>query len=450
MENFGDQYRVVYERGVSASYLILQSNINEKVTNYQLEMIARNQIKNILSLDMRYDDQNMSFYYNITSRLQLSQYLKRRKIKRDELITILAEIGNTLIDSKGFLLSENSFVINEDFMFINPASLQLSLIYLPIGIERDVTEDFKNFILRLILDIVVIDEDETDNYIHKILLCAKSDTFNIKAFVEMLNNLSWENDSENLQDSKNLQLEQAIAHCNQNSFEKAGKLRMLASIVFIQIILAMLVYFRRPYLMLSGGNSYITYASIAVVVVSINFLLLRVMLKHNSKITTAVRAIHDLGVSEDLDVDGDLNVKEDLDIIEDLDMVVDIEEKRGSDTVFLDCSEKRYPCLHGVNDGSSEFIVISKDDFLIGRLTGHVDYTLDNAAIGKIHARIVCRDDQYYIIDNNSINGTYINNTRIESNKEHKIINFDRISFANQDYTFINQIDRNSLQNPTE
>lgn len=82
-------------------------------------------------------------------------------------------------------------------------------------------------------------------------------------------------------------------------------------------------------------------------------------------------------------------------------------------------------------------IRLDKKSILIGRLEGSVDHVIHNNAVGKIHAELIEKDGQYFIIDLNSVNGTYINSEKIVCNKPVQIKSGDKITFANESYTFI-------------
>jgi hypothetical protein len=87
--------------------------------------------------------------------------------------------------------------------------------------------------------------------------------------------------------------------------------------------------------------------------------------------------------------------------------------------------------------GSDEDIVLDKDDFVIGRLAGHVDHVINNNAVGKLHAQFICKNGACFVKDLNSMNGTFINNTRIESNKEYELRDNDRLRLANCEYVLV-------------
>ena len=84
-----------------------------------------------------------------------------------------------------------------------------------------------------------------------------------------------------------------------------------------------------------------------------------------------------------------------------------------------------------------EEIPINKKEFLIGRLEDMVDCVVKNIAVGKVHALITERNGKYYLKDLNSVNGTMLNDIKLQCNEENEINDGDRITFANSDYLFV-------------
>ena len=77
-----------------------------------------------------------------------------------------------------------------------------------------------------------------------------------------------------------------------------------------------------------------------------------------------------------------------------------------------------------------------QDNFIVGRFKPQVDLVLESKFVGKVHSEIINRDENFFIEDINSQNGTFINGLRIDSNKEYKIKNRDKILFADNEYVF--------------
>lgn len=96
---------------------------------------------------------------------------------------------------------------------------------------------------------------------------------------------------------------------------------------------------------------------------------------------------------------------------------------------------KKQPYL--IRTKTGEEILLNKPVFRIGKEKSYVDYFVhDNSAISRSHANIVTREDEYFVVDTNSTNHTYVNGTMIQSNVQTKITEGTRIRFANEDFTF--------------
>ena len=109
-----------YESDASASWLVITAGSGLKVLDYQVEMIARNNIGYILPFHIRQVNDKISFYYNITSKLSLVQFIARKKIGTDEFMSILLDICRAILDSRNYLLNDRCFLVDENMIHINP------------------------------------------------------------------------------------------------------------------------------------------------------------------------------------------------------------------------------------------------------------------------------------------------------------------------------------------
>lgn len=184
-----EKFEFGYESDASGSFLIVNADADEKVLTYQIEMIKNNPNKNILPVSLIQKDSKYQFRYSITSRLTLSQYLKRNRLKRDEFINIFYDITKTILDAKVYLLSDKAFIINKDYIYINPDSMEVALVYLPVNFDININDNLKNFTINFIMYGANIEESSNDNFIQRILYLLKSDTFNILEFNNLLREL---------------------------------------------------------------------------------------------------------------------------------------------------------------------------------------------------------------------------------------------------------------------
>lgn len=92
---------------------------------------------------------------------------------------------------------------------------------------------------------------------------------------------------------------------------------------------------------------------------------------------------------------------------------------------------------HLVRIKNNENIPINKPVFRIGKERSYVDYFIgDNTAISRSHANIVDNNGEFFIVDTNSTNHTYVNGGMIQSNVQTKLSDGTKIRLANEDFEF--------------
>lgn len=96
---------------------------------------------------------------------------------------------------------------------------------------------------------------------------------------------------------------------------------------------------------------------------------------------------------------------------------------------------KAHPYL--VRIKNNERIEINKPVFRIGKEKSYVDYFIsDNTAVSRSHANIICKENQYFVVDTNSTNHTYVNGGMIQSNVETNLSHGTKLRFANEEFEF--------------
>lgn len=92
---------------------------------------------------------------------------------------------------------------------------------------------------------------------------------------------------------------------------------------------------------------------------------------------------------------------------------------------------------HLIRMKNNEKIPLNKQVFRIGKERSYVDYFIgDNTAISRSHANIVNHNGEFYVVDTNSTNHTYVNGGMIQSNVETKLSHGTKIRLANEDFEF--------------
>jgi hypothetical protein len=90
-----------------------------------------------------------------------------------------------------------------------------------------------------------------------------------------------------------------------------------------------------------------------------------------------------------------------------------------------------------IRKGNQERILIDKQPFRLGRDRSYADYAIpENRHIGNSHCHIVIRDGEYFIVDDNSKNHTYVDGKMIPGSTEVKIAHGQAIRLANEEFEF--------------
>lgn len=86
---------------------------------------------------------------------------------------------------------------------------------------------------------------------------------------------------------------------------------------------------------------------------------------------------------------------------------------------------------------NNERIPLNKPVFRVGKERSYVDYFVgDNTAVSRSHANIITKEEQYFVVDTNSTNHTFVNGVMISSNQAVEIFNGDKIRLANEEFEF--------------
>ncbi len=85
-----------------------------------------------------------------------------------------------------------------------------------------------------------------------------------------------------------------------------------------------------------------------------------------------------------------------------------------------------------VQDEDIDFeLKINSEDYIIGKNISVVDGAITfNRAISRIHCKVVRQNDEYYIMDLGSSNGTFVNETKVRPNGYHILKNNDIVRLA--------------------
>ncbi len=84
---------------------------------------------------------------------------------------------------------------------------------------------------------------------------------------------------------------------------------------------------------------------------------------------------------------------------------------------------------------TGEKIALSKQEFAIGKSRA-ADYVMNDSSISRKHAEITCKNGHYFVTDNASTNGTFVNGRQIPARTAIEIFQGDLLRFATEEMKF--------------
>lgn len=379
-------FEVQYENDSTSNYLVLRPKTDREIINYQTQMLLNNKIDGILDFNINYIKDNWNCYYDITSKYTLESFLLRKHFSRDEFLLTLRMIINNIINLKNYLLYDNNILLDENYIYIEPESMIIYFIYIPF---HNCENNLKDFFTKLIVKLIKFQNEDSDNYIQKILEVIKSDLFNLKSLKHLIESLLGDEIKthgapikESLKfDIPNVKVDKPVP----------GKK--------------------------SAARGNVKIPGIHDEKKQTKQVLKTLYLNFKSKIAQDRKKNNcDEYNQEPISELAHVNYHGETEIII---------KPKAEDTPQL--KEK---------DGE-EVIKIDKESVLIGRMESFVDYVINSTAIGKIHAEIMNEKGTFYVMDCNSRNGTYINGVRVVPNTKVRVNKNDELRFANKEFILV-------------
>jgi hypothetical protein len=145
-----------YIRDMHSNFVVLKG-IEGKTTSYGSRMILHNNIPGLLKMELRSIDNMDLFYYDVTSKKSLAAVWENKSLNYYELKHIVTDILKTLQKSEDYLLSENDFIIDPNYIFLDTDSQNILLCHL-VGRDENMKEQLNRLMEYLMNKVDYKDE----------------------------------------------------------------------------------------------------------------------------------------------------------------------------------------------------------------------------------------------------------------------------------------------------
>lgn len=110
------------------------------------------------------------------------------------------------------------------------------------------------------------------------------------------------------------------------------------------------------------------------------------------------------------------------------------EEQIGKTTILCGNEELKKLCFISMEPRIRGNILLYEEALYIGKMKSKVDVRIDLPVVSRVHAKVWKEDGIFYVMDLNSMNGTFLNGERLEANEKREIRPSDEVAFATASY----------------
>lgn len=377
---------IAYERKGDKSYMVMKGNSGKM--GYEWQMLKSNEIKELLLFFTMERNGETMYYYDISGKESLKEYVKREGLTPEVLKKIVFYLGNAVEKLENYLISADHLIISEDTVFLerHKSEFKMLLCYQP-GNNTVFTEQI-NSLFGYIIGEAPHSEKEFTALCYRMYEETVKDNFSFKTIREMAANLCEEAIPEGPAEEmlplfteepkEEIYVEKVDPHRPQSEYDEEDEFESLIDKIIKKF------KNRKDQKKEKPGKEKLKKE------------------KHKKK------------------------KKEPED-----DLIYEPEEIRPEETVLLSHS----PASPGVRlvyegTGNEQDFEIEKNETAIGSLPTGNDVVLKSPGVSRHHARIIKEGSAYYIVDLNSTNGTFINGKPLSYKEKVPLKIRDLISFG--------------------
>ncbi len=375
---------VSYKRHFSQSYMILQSEAYPREL-YELSMLAYNQIPGLLPIETEIADGQTRFWYDITGKQSLEDYLKRKSADSRLLLPLFRSLENVWSQVAAHLLNEECLLLEQEYLYLDFDHDHLEFVYLP-GEKQDIRAAFRRLMEQLLQRLDHSDKQAVAMAYEMYQMSLDQE----RSFADMVcraaavcrtgDEIDTPKDGEYLKESDDDEIREREYFKNRIEESKRNESNKRNIIDWVNNKIKSILIFHKEKKESKPGRQ--------------------------SKSQTVKNGWES-------------------------------EDELLQPTELLDVNQIVQGLLAYQGDEEGRDIRIDKPVFLIGKKEDEVDGYIDNKGISRIHARVETEDRGYYIEDLNSTNGTYLNGERLEYRQKVKLEPRDVVVFGVEKYIFL-------------
>lgn len=416
-----------YKRDMERNYVILREEVClEK--GYFLKLLQNNSIEGILPLELRTIDTEIECFWEITGKQSLKMIIERGGIDKEFLEEIIEKLHGAIKNGENYLLKQEDYVLSSETIFLDKRDFSLYLCYVP-GYQKTMEEQWKEF-TEYLMNAVDYKKEDLVLYVYGLYKAARqpegfcNPIYENKNETEFKRTVSKEVAFE--QSGFDAAKEEPIASSFMPEFEERietdetiekypKKLYFLAALLTLAglVVAAAGLYVLQPEPLQAGA--------FIMIVGAITIYGGSRLFSPENKELEFCHQVEYVPASEEKVSDG----------------VFEWEKQEEERTMILAMESDEKNCFLRAEDNRKyQDIELIEFPFFFGKLRTQVNSMIESPAVSRFHAKIECLGGEYYLVDLNSTNGTYLNGEKIKAHERKRLEPMDKIRFADVGYYF--------------
>lgn len=405
-----------YVRGLKNNYVRIRELSLPDERKYQYCIMKRGGITGLLSFEIRYIDSDAYMYYDITSRQNLTTLYSKKPLDRNWVISFFSSMKRIRSEAVRFLLDTSNLIWNPGNVYQDLKSGSFGYLYVPYLDEDNGFSEMMDFIVGH----VDYSDEELVRCVYMVAEQYKSggDAYvdgKIYSDIEELKKSETETKHTDTPEEKDFSVKNSAGE------DRSGDMKSIYS-CSEAIGDGFSNFWDRPVTLRPEEKRR-------------DVSEMREEETRNGGIISFFSKIR--GRDRKLRKEYEFETAPEPVVAEEM-KYSDADTARDTDpegTVFVDLSSDDGKRRLNSDDGKC-LCVLSGESIVIGKKGEDADFVIDGKEISRMHARIFLKDEDYYIEDLNSTNGTFKNGVRLKPYEQKKLSKGDEIKIASRKMIF--------------
>lgn len=471
---------VNFKRDLYHNFMVLSGVEHNIMESYCTKMLAYQQIEGILPLEIQIINNHAYFNYEITAKQSVFNLFEKTVLSMERIRRLFINLIDTIERSFDYLLVPDDFLLSPEYIYLDINTDMPFLSYLP-GYQKNIKDQMSNFI-EYIMNKVDYNDKEAVLLIYRLYAVSKEEgcTFNhLKITIQKMVNTHNVNKESHSEDKESFQhtgekREDKVGYQPSASLKKMPvmieklegeqevscyplKTYLLTGISVLSGIILLILTMKCKIIYNAFGNriDYSKLFAVLLILICLEGYLFKLIWDKKHQITKLVTKCEYIDPREELEEKQEI-LTQSLPDEECVSFSVDcgLSNKNSGDKWIInhenaeENEEYNPTCLLSEVPKETSYLLVPFDKvqyetirmkrmpFFIGKIKKNVDYCLENDLVSRYHAKITKEDNQFYITDLNSTNGTFLNGEALQPYDSKEIKFGDEITLANIRFIF--------------